>query len=69
MKSQVTREEQSVTIAAGLGVLLGVLAAGALVLATVGAFSDMSETFDAGFPWVIALSVLWCGVYLVRQRR
>ena len=69
MKAQVTREEQSVTIAAGLGVLLGVLAAGALVLATVGAFLDTSEPFDAGLPWVIALSVLCCGVYLVRQRR
>ena len=69
MKSQVRREEQSVTIAAGLGVLLGVLAAGALVLATVGAFSDMSEVFDAGFPWVIALSVLCGGAYLVRHRK
>lgn len=69
MKSQVAREEHSVTIAAGLGILLGVLAAGALVLAIVGVFSDMSETFDAGFTWVIALSLLCCGVYLVRHRK
>lgn len=68
MKPQSAKEVQTVTIAAGLGVLLGVLMAGALILAIVGVFSDMSETFDAGFSWVIALSLLCCGVYLVRHR-
>lgn len=68
MKSQAAREEQSLTIAAGLGVLLGVLTAGAVVLVIVGGVSGMSETFDAGFRWTIALSLVCGGVYLVRHR-
>ncbi|MBU1800930.1 hypothetical protein [Nocardioides sp.] len=68
MKSQAAREEQSLTIAAGLGVLLGVLTAGAVVLVIVGGVSGMSETFDAGFRWAIALSLVCGGVYLVRHR-
>ena len=69
MKNQRAREEQTVTIATGLGVFAGVLTVGIGSLAVVGAFSDMSEAFEAGLPWLIAISVLCGGAYVVRHRR
>ncbi len=69
MKSQDAREEQAVTIAAGLAVLVSVLTVGMVSLTVVGAFSDMPQAFEAGLPWLIAIGVLCCGMYVVRHRR
>jgi predicted lipid-binding transport protein (Tim44 family) len=69
VKSQRAREKQAVVIAAALGVLLGVLVVGVVLLALVGAFAGMSETFDSGLPWLMVVGALCCGAYLARQRR
>lgn len=69
LNNQRTRDDRSVTIATGLGVLMATLVLGALLLAILGAIFDTTNTFNTGFPWLVSIGVVAGGAYIARQRR
>ena len=69
MKSQRSRDEQTLTIATTLAIVVGTCAAGLAVLGVLDGLTDAPPVYDAVFPWILGAALLAGAVHLVRQRR
>jgi len=68
VSNQRTREERTVAIATALAVMLGTFLIGIVSMLTVGALTDMSQTFDAATLWVAVIAIGAGLGYLIRTR-
>ena len=63
------RDERIVTIAAGIGVMLAVLAVGTALVLLADTVVGISDGVEAGMSCVIVISMLFGVAYVIRHRR
>ncbi|TCJ21585.1 hypothetical protein [Nocardioides jejuensis] len=70
MRDQAARDQQTITIATALGIIVVILVVGGLLLAFANIVGDMPDRLNSGLAFATATLAVVAGlVYLVRNRR